>query len=174
MPPFPSTDAARPGLSRRAALRLLLGAVPLALVGCGGHRSQTHTVAMVSEGGQEDFRPALMRVAPGDTVRWVLRSGFHSATAYHPDVADKPRIAPPGAPAWDSGLLRADGAQFEQRFERAGAHAYYCTPHEALGMDGLVVVESPPSALTSSELPDALPIAARERLAALLEQVRAG
>ncbi len=174
MPPCSSRDAARPGLSRRAALRLLLGTLSLALTGCGSHRPRTHTVNMVSDGGHERFLPALLRVTPGDTVRWVLRSGFHSATAYHPDVAGKPHIAPPGAPAWDSGLLRADGAQYARCFEREGVHAYYCTPHEALGMVGLVVAGSPPSVMSASELPDTLPRAARERLATLLERARSG
>jgi len=173
MAPFSSTDAAWSGLSRRAALRLL-GALPLALAGCGAQGRQTHVVEMVSEGGQEFFRPALLHIAPDDTVRWTLHSGFHSATAYHPDVAGKPRIVPQGTPVWDSGLLRADGARFERRFQREGAYAYYCTPHEALGMVGLIVVGSPSPVPLAADVLGALPKAARVRLVKLFEQVRGG
>jgi len=75
-------------------------------------------------------------------VRWVLASGFHSATAYHPEIAGKALRIPAGAEPWDSGLLRADKESFEAVFPDDGVYCYYCTPHEALGMLGVIVVGS--------------------------------
>ena len=39
---------------------------------------------MQTPAGKTYFDPAGVSIAPGDRVRWVQLSGFHSITAYHP------------------------------------------------------------------------------------------
>ena len=160
----------RENLSRRAFLGKIAGliALPTFLVGCETEKipeTTLHTIEMISEGGEEIFVPDRIQIAPGDTVRWVLASGFHTTTAYHPEYADKAARIPQDAMPWDSGLIRSDGEIFEQRFEIEGTYCYYCTPHEALGMLGVVVVGKPVvgEAGLSDPSPD-LPKAAVEKL----------
>jgi plastocyanin len=88
--------------------------------------------------GQFVFTPAVVWVEPGTTVEWTISGGSHSVTAYHPNNDRSMRI-PEGATPFDSGVLES-GETFEQPFETPGVHNYYCTPHEGLGMVGLVVV----------------------------------
>jgi len=88
--------------------------------------------------GQFVFTPAVVWVEPGTTLTWEIEGADHSVTAYHSDN-DKPKRVPEGAPGYDSGVLSA-GETYERTFETEGVHNYYCTPHESLGMVGIVVV----------------------------------
>lgn len=100
------------------------------------------TVNLVSKDGSFHFEPHVIRVKKGGTVTWNNESGSHSTTAYHPDN-DKPLRIPEDATTWDSGVLSESGATFEHTFKVAGVYDYYCTPHEATGMIGSVVVGDP-------------------------------
>ena len=97
--------------------------------------------------GKTYFDPAGVHIAPGDTVRWVQISGFHSVTAYHPGNDNHELRIPPAAEPWDSDILLADypkrGATFEHVFTVQGVYDYFCKPHEMAGMVGRVVVGDP-------------------------------
>ncbi len=125
--------------------------------------SNVHTVRMVTENGEFHFEPHVVRVEPGDTVRWVLASGRHSATAYHPSNG-KPLRVPEGAEAWDSGVLSDSGATFEKTFDVEGVSDYFCIPHEGVGMVGTVVVGAPHDGAGLAEPQSALPEAARAKI----------
>jgi len=88
--------------------------------------------------GQFVFSPAVVWAEPGGTVTFEDVSGSHSATAYHPNN-DKPNRVPTGAASFDSGVMSA-GETFEHTFEEPGVYDYFCSPHEGLGMVGIVVV----------------------------------
>ncbi|MFT4884076.1 MAG: plastocyanin, partial [Natronomonas sp.] len=64
--------------------------------------------------GQFVFSPAVVWVEAGTTVSFEDASGSHSATAYHSDN-DKPGRTPPGAEAFDSGVMD-EGDSFEHTF----------------------------------------------------------
>jgi plastocyanin len=59
-----------------------------------------------------------------------------------PAKAQKPEHSalPQGAPAWDSGLLRA-GQAWTHTFDVAGDYTYFCIPHESMGMIGTITVK---------------------------------
>lgn len=99
------------------------------------------TVSMATDGDEHHFDPHVSRVDTGGTVEWVLESGLHTATAYHPD-SDRPRRIPADAAAFDSGTLQ-DGETFEHVFDVEGVYDYYCVPHEGVGMIGSVIVGRP-------------------------------
>lgn len=124
-----------------------------------------HTVRMVTENGEFHFEPHVVRVDPGDTVRWVLESGRHSTTSYDPSNG-KPLRIPEGAGGWDSGVLSESGATFEKTFTVEGVYDYFCIPHEGVGMVGTVVVgaahDGPGLAEPHSELPEAAQTKIRE------------
>ena len=86
-------------------------------------------------------------IAPGDTVRWVQLSGFHSIAAYHPSNDNHELRIPVSAKPWDSGVLLAEdptrAATFEHVFTVQGVYDYFCKPHERAGMVGRIVVGDP-------------------------------
>jgi len=102
---------------------------------------------MQTVAGKTYFDPAGVRIAPGDTVRWVQLAGFHSITAYHPSNDNHELRIPASAKPWDSGILLADdpqpGATFEHIFTVPGVYDYFCRPHEMAGMVGRIVVGTP-------------------------------
>lgn len=113
-------------------------------------------VTAVTDDGHH-FLPHLVWVKRGGSVTWVNESGTHTVTVYHPDNG-KPRRAPTGAAAWDSGSL-TEGEHFEHTFDTAGVYDYFCAPHEHGGMVGSVLVghpdphEQPGLSDPSNELP---------------------
>lgn len=131
--------------------------------GTGSGGSTTHEVAMITQGSEYIFDPIGLHVEPGDTVRWVIESGAHSATAYAEDNggASERRI-PEGADAWNSGVLAETGAEFEYTFEEEGTYDYFCIPHKTLGMVGRIVCGEPGGPAEESENPDAGAISSGE------------
>jgi len=97
--------------------------------------------------GHAYFDPAGVHIAPGDTVRWIQISGFHSITSYHPRNDNHELRIPESAEPWDSDILLADypkrGAMFEHVFTVPGVYDYFCRPHEMAGMVGRIVVGEP-------------------------------
>ncbi|MBI1742776.1 PKD domain-containing protein [Candidatus Acetothermia bacterium] len=101
-------------------------------------------VHMMTEGANNTFMPAELKIKVGTKVRFLNMSGAHSATAY----ADK---VPAGVKPFDSGLMAVPykaGAEcttangcYEVEFTVAGTYEYKCLPHEALGMKGKITVE---------------------------------
>jgi plastocyanin len=100
-----------------------------------------------SDGSRVYFEPAGLRIAPGDTVRWIQVRGYHTVTAYHPSNGNHELRIPEGAAPWDSGVLLgqfpAKGSTFEHTFTTPGTYDYFCGPHEAAGMAGRIVVGAP-------------------------------
>jgi plastocyanin len=117
--------------------------------------------------GEFVFSPAVVWVESGATVTFEDVSGSHSATAYHSDNGKVGRT-PPDAEPFDSGVM-SEGKSFEHTFSTPGVHNYYCSPHEGLGMVGLVVVEEPMGGPGTTDPGDVESSAAAENLARLLE-----
>lgn len=97
------------------------------------------------------YAPAELTVAVGDTVAFAHADGEpHTVTAYGDGIpADATYWASGGFDSqgtaeagWDdgAGAVRA-GESYVHTFETPGRHEYYCVPHEAAGMTGVVVVE---------------------------------
>jgi plastocyanin len=111
---------------RRAGAPALILAV---LVVTGTAEGAVHIVTQVANG----FSPDEVTIARGDTVRWVWTGGIHTVTSGS------------GASDPESGALfdaPLDGtpSSFSYRFLSAGDVPYYCIPHEAFGMTGMVHV----------------------------------
>lgn len=135
------------GSAARGLLAACLASAAL-LAGAGTATAATVEVKLVqTPAGNTYFDPAGIRIAPGDTVRWIQISGFHSVTAYHPRNDNHELRIPESAEPWDSDILLADypkrGATFEHVFTVPGVYDYFCKPHEMAGMVGRVVVGSP-------------------------------
>jgi plastocyanin len=90
---------------------------------------------MSKDGTRAYFDPIGIHIQPGDTIRWVQISGYHSATAYHPANGNHELRIPEDARPWDSDVLVAEfpakGSSFEHVFHHEGVYDYFCKPHEA-------------------------------------------
>ena len=102
---------------------------------------------MSKDGAQVYFDPVGLHIQPGDTVRWIQISGYHSVAAYHPTNGNHELRIPDQAQPWDSTILLAEypakGSTFEHKFTVPGVYDYLCQPHEAAGMVGRIVVGEP-------------------------------
>ena len=77
------------------------------------------------------FVPDTLNINQGDSVLWVNTSAImHTTTSGANGV-------PNGY--WDSGSMLPNDS-FAFHFDSAGVFPYYCTPHWALGMIGLIIV----------------------------------
>lgn len=116
--------------------------------------------------------PDVLKINPGDTIRWVCVSGCpHTATAYSEENG-KVQGIPEGAPSWDSGLMMQDD-QFEFTFPAdapLGSYPYYCAVHEMIGHVGLIVVGE--FTELSEEFLNSLPELAKAEMERLIEEAK--
>lgn len=115
------------------SLSILLAAVLAASVAAPASAAE-HMVKMLNKGsaGTMVFEPAFVKIAPGDTVRFVATDKSHNAETI-------------------AGMLPAGAAPFKGKmnqdvtvkFTKPGVYGVKCLPHYAMGMVALVQVGSP-------------------------------
>lgn len=100
----------------------------------GSAAAEEVEVKMLTRGetGMMVFEPALVRIQPGDTVRFVPSDPGHNAQS-------RPGMLPEGAAPFKGGI----GKEFTVTFDDEGVYGYDCMPHYGMGMVGLVVVGEP-------------------------------
>ena len=91
-------------------------------------------VKMLNRGaaGPMVFEPAMVKIAPGDTVHFIAADKGH-------DVLSIDRMIPDGAQPFE-GKLSQD---LTVTFTVPGVYGFKCKPHYAMGMVGVVVVGDP-------------------------------
>ena len=119
-------------ISRRQALLMAGG---LVMVRPSLAVATEHTVEMLNRHPDNKkkrnvFLPRILIVQPGDTVNFVTVDRGHNSASID-------GMLPEGAEEW-KGKLSKDVAV---TFDTPGYYGYLCTPHYALGMVGLVIVE---------------------------------
>lgn len=129
-----STAAVTCGVSRRHSLAMLgLGAAALAARPSGLFaQGRIHSVVSHNRtpgGEQMAFAPAVLQIAPGDSLRFTHADRGHNVQTYD-------EMLPPGA----SGFSGAINEEIEVTFEAEGIYGFYCRPHQAMGMIGFVLV----------------------------------
>jgi plastocyanin len=109
----------------------------------------THDVQMVGDASGYKFNPASLTIKRGDAVRFTnVSGGPHNAT-FWPDSIPAGAQGPlsanmPGTTAPLTGPLLVTPSQtYTVSFANvpAGAYKFYCTPHLALGMKGVIQVQ---------------------------------
>ena len=90
-----------------------------------------HVVKMLNKGkaGMMVFEPALVKVAPGDTVTFIPTDKSHNAES----IAG---MLPGGAAAFKGKMNQP----LKVTFSKPGLYGYKCLPHYGMGMVGVVVV----------------------------------
>jgi pseudoazurin len=110
---------------------MMLGAMLAAFGVAGAAQAAEVEVKMLNKGaeGVMVFEPALVKIAPGDTVKFVPADKGHNAESIDGMV---PEGAKPFTGKMSEGL--------SVTFDTAGVYGYRCKPHYGMGMVGLVVV----------------------------------
>src|SRR5450432_780297 len=77
------------------------------------------TVTVYVGSGGDKFAPATVTIEPGDTIKWIWYSSYHSSTS-----------GTPGHPTriWNSNVQHS-GFTFSHQFADAGSFPYYCSVH---------------------------------------------
>ena len=88
-------------------------------------------VRMLNKGaeGMMVFEPALVRIAPGDTVKFVATDKGHN-------VESIDAMAPSGAKPFVGKM----NEELSVTFTTPGVYGFRCKPHYPMGMVGLIVV----------------------------------
>ena len=114
------------------------------------------------EAGAMVFEPALIRVAVGDTVKFVPTNPSHNAETI-------PEILPGGAEPFKGSINK----EISVTFEVPGVYGIKCLPHFGIGMVALVVVGDAPYANLDAARTATVPPNARKRLDAALAELEA-
>ena len=90
-----------------------------------------HVVKMLNKGkaGTMVFEPALVKIAPGDTVTFVPVDKVHNAES----IAG---MIPNGAVAFEGKMSQP----LKVTFTKPGLYGYKCLPHYGMGMVGVIIV----------------------------------
>ena len=75
------------------------------------------------------FSRSNLTIEPGTTVRWV-----NGASIGH-------TVTPDGHSEWARWATDSQGQTFEHTFDAPGTFAYFCEPHQAVGMTGVITVQ---------------------------------
>ena len=120
---------------------LLAGAVA-AIALASPAAAADHVVKMLNKGkaGMMVFEPALVKIAPGDTVTFVPTDKSHNAESIN-------GMAPAGAVAFKGKMNQP----IKVMFSKPGAYGYKCLPHYGMGMVGAVVVGNAASNLAAAQ-----------------------
>ncbi|HEV7368596.1 pseudoazurin [Arenibaculum sp.] len=122
-----------------------------------------HEVKMLNKGaeGMMVFEPAVLKIAPGDTVRFVPTDKGHNAESVK-------TMLPDGAQAFAGKMNQ----EVTVTFDVPGLYGYQCKPHLAMGMVGLIQVgDDAPNRAAVEAAAGKLPNKAKQRLGDQLGQL---
>ena len=111
---------------------ILVGAL-MAMAAAGAQAAEVE-VKMLNKGaaGAMVFEPALVKIAPGDTVKFVPTDKSHNADTV-------PELLPAGAEPFIGKM----NEQVDVTFKQNGVYGIKCKPHYGMGMVALIVVGEP-------------------------------
>ena len=90
-----------------------------------------HIVEMLSSSNGEMmvFKPAVLKIAPGDSVTWKATNPGHNTAS----IAE---MTPDASLEWNGKI----NEELKITFTKEGVYGYKCTPHYILGMIGIIAV----------------------------------
>jgi len=105
------------------------------MVLAGGARAAEVEVKLLNkgtEGGVMVFEPAFVKIAPGDTVKFVATDKGHNAETIK-------GMLPEGA----ASFVGKNGEDVAVKFDQEGVYGVKCLPHYGMGMVAMIVVGTP-------------------------------
>jgi pseudoazurin len=135
-------------------------AVPGALAPTGAFAAEFEVHMKNSgEAGAMVFEPSLIRVATGDTVKFIPTDPGHNAESIR-------GMIPEGAEPFKGAI----GKEIDVVFTVPGVYGVKCLPHNAMGMVALVVVDDPSVNLEAAKAVKHPPMATK-RFEAIYEEL---
>ena len=112
----------------------MLAAAAAVLVMAGGARAAEVEVKLLNRGadGVMVFEPAFVKIAPGDTVKFVSTDKGHNAESIK-------GMVPEGA----APFVGKNNEDIAVKFEQEGIYGIKCLPHYGMGMVAMIVVGNP-------------------------------
>ncbi len=107
------------------------------------------------------YKPGLVRVNKGDTVKWKATQAGHN-------VAFVAGAVPAGVPLFSSPMSK----DVSFKFEKPGIYLYKCTPHLGMGMVGVVLVGNDKSNLAAVKAAYVPPLAKKRLEPIFVELVK--
>lgn len=139
---------------------LALAAVALSLAAAQAASAAEVVVEMLNRDKDTNtsnlFKPGLVKIAKGDTVKWIATNPGHNVSFVQGGV-------PAGVALFTSSFAK----EVTYKFDKPGIYLYKCTPHMGMGMVGLVVVGNDKSNLAAVKAAYLAPLA-KKRLETLL------
>ncbi|MCB8821464.1 pseudoazurin [Microvirga rosea] len=113
---------------------IVLGALVAALGFAGAADAAEVEVKMLNKGteGVMVFEPALVKVNPGDTVKFVAADKGHNVESIETMM-----------PAGGKAFVGKVNEEIAVTFDTAGVYGFKCKPHYGMGMVGMVIVGEP-------------------------------
>ena len=113
---------------------ILLATAAVLMTMTGGVFAAEIEVKMLNKGneGMMVFEPALVKIAPGDTVKFVATDKGHNAETIKGML-----------PADATPFLGKSGEDVAVTFDKPGIYGVKCLPHYGMGMVAMVVVGAP-------------------------------
>lgn len=144
--------------------RLALAAATLALAAAVPAAATDHQVLMLNQGkeGVMVFEPGYLKVAVGDTVRFIARDKTHNAESVS---------VPAGATPFKG---RID-EEIVVKIEKEGVYVYQCAPHSVMAMVGVIQAGTPVNLAQAQQAAAALKAGVainKDRLDKLLANVK--
>ena len=114
-------------------IAMLVGAAAV-LILAGSARAADVEVKLLNKGadGVMVFEPAFVKIAPGDTVKFLATDKGHNAESIK-------GMLPEGA----TPFVGKNGEDIAVKFDKEGVYGVKCLPHYGMGMVAMIVVGTP-------------------------------
>lgn len=124
--------------------KMIMLATAAVLMTVAGARAAEVEVKMLNKGaeGAMVFEPALVKVASGDTVKFVATDKGHNAETIK-------GMLPAGA----NSFLGKNGEDVVVTFDKPGVYGVKCLPHYSMGMVAMIVVGTPTNIEEAKAIP---------------------
>lgn len=144
-------------------IAMLAAAVAVVVAGSAAYGAEVEVKLLNkgSDGALMVFEPALVKIAPGDTVKFVSTDKGHNAESIK-------GMLPEGAPVFQG----KNGEDVSVRFDQEGVYGVKCLPHYGMGMVAMVVVGLPANEDQAKAVPQVGK--AKQVFAKLFEKLDAG
>lgn len=115
-------------------LRMILAVGISATALATGAEAEEHVVKMLNKSGSKfmQFEPAFLKVASGDTVKFVPQDKTHNAESI-------PEMWPEGAEKFKGSINK----EVSVTLDKEGVYGVKCMPHYPMGMVALIQVGKP-------------------------------
>ena len=125
--------------------------------------AKEHHVKMLNKSAQGlmVFEPAFIKIAPGDTVKFLATNKGHNAESVG-------GMAPAGGTMFKGKI----NEEIVVRFSKPGLYGYKCLPHVGMGMVGLVQVGGAGNKAQAAAAAQTLPGLGKKRMVEMLAKAR--